>query len=131
MGGKEELALIESGKKHCGHATRHFVFSQSRYTMPGAAFSFTERTDVQSHSRSIRARVVSMNAQLAGSFGLIPIQVSKHGENELFPEFSDGVRKWMPAYHIWRIKASSWALVTYECSGCMSLSSMLGGVRYV
>jgi hypothetical protein len=62
--------------------------------MCGAAFSFTERTDVQSQLSKRTSKSVSMNAQRAGSFGLVPIQVSKHGENELCREFSDSVRKW-------------------------------------
>jgi len=61
--------------------------------MRGAAFSYTEGTDVQTQLSKRTSESVPMNAQRAGSFGLVPLQVSHDRYNELFFEFSDGVRK--------------------------------------
>jgi hypothetical protein len=58
-----------------------------------AALGFAQRADVQIQLSKGSRKRVPVDSQYTSGFSLVPVQVSQDGQHELFPEFSDRVRK--------------------------------------
>jgi hypothetical protein len=86
----------------------------------------SERTS-RSSSRRVRASVFRWIPNTRAA--LVSFQFKSRGTTRTnsFLNSWTASANGMPGLSIWRIKASSWELVGYECSGCMSLSSAVAG----
>src|SRR5215831_5100442 len=89
-----------------------------------------ERTSTSS-SRRVRASVFRWIPNTRAALVSFQFKSRSTMRRNFFLNSRTASANWMAALSIWRTKASSWPLVGYECSRCMSMSSTRGGIRYV